>query len=155
MKRIALTLVSIFAVLLICEGKEQYIYTQISQADGLSSTVNCIHKEPYKDVWLGAANGLYRFNGYDIKHYDDSLFKGSEIYQISADKEGNLWFLTDKWLIRKKADKEEFHKVLINNDETKRPYFSICHDDKGIYFGSTGKILRYLYENDSLSVFCE
>lgn len=155
MKRIALTLVSIFAALLICEGKEQYIYTQISQDDGLSSTVNCIHKEPYKDVWLGAANGLYRFNGYDLKHYDDSLFKGSEIYQISADKEGNLWFLTDKWLIRKKADKEEFHKVLINNDETKRPYFSICHDDKGIYFGSTGKILRYLYENDSLSVFCE
>ena len=44
-------------------GKEQYIYTQISQNKGLTSTINCIYKEPYKDVWLGANNGLYRFNG--------------------------------------------------------------------------------------------
>ena len=107
MKRITLCLLCVFMSTVICFSKEQYIYTQISQKHGLTSSINCIHKEPYKDVWLGAANGLYRYNGYDLKHYEDSLFNGQQVFQVSADKDGNIWFLTDSWLIRKTAGKEE------------------------------------------------
>ena len=155
MKRIALSLLCVLVASVICSSKEQYIYTQISQKNGLTSTVNCIHKEPYKDVWLGTTNGLYRFNGYDLRHYEDSLFKGRQVYQTSADKEGNIWILTDSWLIRKTADKEEFQKIHIKGDCSERPYYSICHDDKGIFFGSDGKILRYSYETRALHVFYE
>lgn len=136
-------------------GKEQYIYTQISQNKGLTSTINCIYKEPYKDVWLGANNGLYRFNGYDLTHYEDTLFKGRQVFQTSADKEGNIWILTDKWLVRKTADKEEFVKITPKGMESGLAYYSLCHDDRGIYFGCDNKIMRYDYETDSLYVFCE
>ena len=136
-------------------GKEQYIYTQISQNKGLTSTINCIYKEPYKDVWLGANNGLYRFNGYDLTHYEDTLFKGRQVFQTSADKEGNIWILTDKWLVRKTADKEEFVKITPKGMESGLAYYSLCHDDRGIFFGCDNKMMRYDYETDSLYVFCE
>ena len=105
MKKILFFLILTIASQVLSSGKEQYLYTQISQNKGLTSAVNCIHKEPYKDVWVGAGNGLYRFNGYDLRHYEDSLFKGRQVFQVSADKEGNLWILTDRWLVRKTAEK--------------------------------------------------
>ena len=155
MKKILALLAVAIASQIMLSGKEQYIYTQISQNKGLTSAVNCIHKEPYKDVWLGAENGLYRFNGYDLRHYEDSLLKGRRVYQVSGDKDGNLWILTDKWLVRKAANKEEFHIVHPTGIEKNQPYYSIHHDEKGIFFGSKGKIIRYDYESDSCYVFCQ
>lgn len=155
MKRLLTLILLLTTLYATLSGKEQYIYTQISQNKGLTSTINCIYKEPYKDVWLGANNGLYRFNGYDLRHYDDSLFNGRQVFQTSADKEGNIWILTDKGLVRKTADKEEFVKIGSAKAELNQAYYSICHDDKGIYFGCDSKIMRYDYETDSLYVFCE
>ena len=154
MKKILCFLILTIASQVLSSGKEQYLYTQISQNKGLTSAVNCIHKEPYKDVWVGAGNGLYRFNGYDLRHYEDSLFKGRQVFQVSADKEGNLWILTDRWLVRKTAEKEEFHIIHPTGSEKHQPYYSIHHDEKGIFFGSEGKIIRYDYETDSSYVFC-
>ena len=77
------------------------------------------------------------------------------MYQTSADKEGNIWILTDSRLIRKHAEKEEFQEIRLDETHCVSPYYSICHDDRGIYFGSERKILRYSYENDSLYVFFE
>ena len=44
MKRIALSLYIILSTLYLKAG-EQYIYTKISNQNGLTSTVNCIYKE--------------------------------------------------------------------------------------------------------------
>ena len=155
MKRIYIVLLCLLAIGIECKSKEQYIYTQISQKRGLTSSVNTIYKEPYKDVWLGAQNGLYRFNGYDLKHYEDSLFKGCKVFEITADKEGRIWILTDSKLIRKSADKEEFKEIKVPGLTDQDSFYCSSHDEKGIFFGSDGKILRYSYETDSLHVFFE
>ena len=87
----------------VLSGKEQFIYTQISRKEGLTSTVNCIYKEKDGDVWLGTPNGLYRFNGYELIHFTDSLTKDRNIYRISKDKNGNFWVLTNDWVLCRKA----------------------------------------------------
>ena len=45
MKRLALTIMSILLAFTAPATDKQYVYTQISQAKGLTATVNCIYKE--------------------------------------------------------------------------------------------------------------
>ena len=106
MKRIFLYLyltVSLSASLQAAE--ERFIYTKISTREGLASTINSIYKEPDGDVWLGTPKGLFTFNGHDLKHHNDSLFLNRVVNEIEEDKEGNIWVLTDNWLMLKAKGK--------------------------------------------------
>lgn len=138
----------------VLSGKEQFIYTQISRKEGLTSTVNCIYKEKDGDVWLGTPNGLYRFNGYELIHFTDSLTKDREIYRISKDKNGNFWVLTNDWVLCRKAGEEDFSMMKEDRISGRYPFHSLCYDDDGIWFGSYGKIFRYHFGKEELSLFC-
>ena len=138
----------------VLSGKEQFIYTQISRKEGLTSTVNCIYKEKDGDVWLGTPNGLYRFNGYELIHFTDSLTKDRNIYRISKDKNGNFWVLTNDWVLCRKAGEEDFSMMKVEGVSGRYPFHSLCYDDDGIWFGSYGKIFRYHFGKEELSLFC-
>ena len=84
MKTILTTLILFLSVILPGTAKEQFIYTQISQKEGLTSTVNCIYKEKDGDVWIGTPNGLYSFNGNMLHNHRDSALVGKRIYQGST-----------------------------------------------------------------------
>ena len=133
-------------------AKEQYIYTQISHPEGLTSTVNCIYKEKDGDVWLGTPNGLYSFNGTILHHHQDSVLKGKRVFGISADRNGNFWILTNRWPILKRDNRFEVMKPEGDRSEG-YPFLCLCHDDEGIWFGSNNKVFRYTYSDDSLRLF--
>ena len=81
MRRLSLSAILILLVCTALSAKEQYIYTQISQKEGLTSTINCIFKEQEGDVWLGTPGGIFRFNGTQIRTHADSLILGRKIIQ--------------------------------------------------------------------------
>ena len=156
MKRIILglyILISISAYSL--TAAEQFIYTRISNREGLASTINSIYKEKDGDVWLGTPKGLYTFNGHRLKHNEDSLFRDSYIYKIQEDKSGGIWVLTDNWVMHRKAGEDNFMQLTTDSPYDQAPFFSMCQDNEGIWFGSQGIIYRYTYKDDKLSNFCD
>ena len=139
MKRLLLT----FALSLLCavlSSKEQYIFTQISQNEGLTSAVNCIYKEKDTDVWIGTQNGLYSFNGKTVRMHDDPLVKGRRILKIHADRNNNMWILTERYLLRKSADEDLFRQM--TPQDLENPFHGLCHDEEGVWFGCNDKIFR-------------
>lgn len=151
-----LCLVSLFFTF-VCTlaAKEQFIYTQISRNEGLTSTVNSIFKEKDGDVWLGTPNGLYRFNGNTLHHYSDSLFSGRRIFYAGEDPKGNFWVLTNRWALMREEGEDRF--CLISEESANRDYpiHSICPEEDGVWLGSGEKLFRYSYSDSSLSVFKE
>ncbi len=149
MKRLLLTAVlSLTALSPIC-ANEQYVYTQISQKEGLTSTVNSICKEKDGVVWIGTPVGLYSFDGYSLQNYNNRLFEGRRVYQVGMDENDNLWVLTDRHVLRKDAGADTFVKV----SETEEHYFSLLLDDGNVWIGSRKNIYRY--DCGRLKPFCK
>ena len=144
-----LFLISVYSL----TAAEQFIYTRISTREGLASTVNSIYKEKDGDVWLGTPKGLYTFNGHRIKHNEDSLFRDCYIYKIQEDKNGGLWILTDNWVMHRKNGEDRFKQLKADSPYEEAPFFSMCQDEDGIWFGSQGIIYRYTYKDEKLSLF--
>ena len=155
MKKFILILCTVVIGISRISAAEQFIYTQISQKEGLTSTVNCIYKEKDGNVWLGTPNGLYRFNGYTLKHYDDEMFRGRRVFHISEDSRGDLWVLTNRWMVRRKKGEDSFREVRCGDVKGNHLFYSMHQDDDGIWFGSNGKLFRYRFSDDSLKVFKE
>lgn len=153
MKRLILSLCILLSALSM-EAGEQYIYTKISNQNGLTSTINCIYKEKDGAVWLGTPRGLYSFNGYSIRHFNDSLFIGRAVFDIEEDKKGGIWILTDRWIMHRERGEEIFTIVSCVEKETPS-FISMCQDEEGFWFGGWGCIYRYTYKDDLLSPFCD
>lgn len=155
MKRYILACLAVLLLALNTSAKEKFIYTQISRNEGFTSTVNCIYKENHGDVWLGTPNGLYHFNGYTLKHYEDSLFANKNIFRFAEDKNGTFWILTDDWPIYRKKGSKSFVSLCPDENAEKRAFNSICQDDEGLWLGSSGKLFRYTYADKSFKLFKE
>lgn len=154
MKRNILGLLILFSISVFSmTAAEQFIYTRISTREGLASTINSIYKEKDGDVWLGTPKGLYTFNGHRIKHNEDSLLRDSFIYKIQEDKNGGLWVLTDNWVMHRKRGEDRFMQLKAESPYEEAPFFSMCQDDEGIWFGSQGIIYRYTYKDEKFSIF--
>jgi len=70
-----------------------YNIQSISPDEGLpSSQINDIHKDSRGFTWLATPNGLLRYNGSHIKHYqkENGLLE-NEINCIEEDSAGNIW----------------------------------------------------------------
>ena len=154
MKKIILCSIILAATLLSTSAKEQYVYTQIAQNEGLTSTVNCIYKEKDGDVWIGTPSGLHSFNGYTLRHYDNLLFGGRKVYQICPDKDNCLWIATDRSLIRRNPETEAFEKISSADTLVKHPFYSILPDSEGIWVGGLGRLYRYSHKDSRLRTFC-
>lgn len=89
MKRLVTSLVLLVSVMTSGFAKEQFIYTQISYKEGLTSTVNSIYKENDGDVWIGTQDGLYRLDGHTLHQHKDSLFHNQRVIQIHLILVGN------------------------------------------------------------------
>ena len=155
MKRLLTTLILLLSVIDYGHSKERFIYKQISQKDGLTSAVNSIYKEKDGNVWLGTPNGLYTFNGHDLRQHNDSLFKDMTIRRIEEDREGSIWVLTDDWLMKKSEGEESFIRLTAESHRKETSFYSMCHDDEGIWFGSYGSIYRYTFRDQKFSRFSQ
>lgn len=75
-------------------------FKTLNASNGLtSSLVNCILKDSRGFVWFGTPSGLYRYDGYYIKHFqsdsqDGSSLSDSYIIGMQEAMDGNLWIET-------------------------------------------------------------
>lgn len=155
MKKLFTVLAALFAFIIGASSKERLIFTRISQEEGLTSTINCIYKEADGDVWIGCPSALYQFNGHTLRHREDSLLSGRNISMIDKDAKENFWVLTDNWLLKKGKSDKDFRLLRIPEMKGKTPFNTLCMDEKGIWFGSTGRLYRYTYADDRFFMFCE
>lgn len=155
MKRLLIAIATIIISIITAHSKEQFIYTSISKNDGLNSTVNCIFKEKDGEIWIGSPNGLYTFNGYDLKHHNDTLLRNRSIHKIEEDMNGGIWVLTDNWVMHKKKGEERFTQLKAQSPYDETPFYSICQDEEGIWLGSQGLIYRYTHKDGQLHLFSQ
>jgi len=150
MKRLALIICLLPAIYNPLFSRNQYVYTQIAQEEGLTSTVNCIYKELDGDVWIGTPNGLYRFDGYSLNNFGNQLRKSKKIFHVDMDRHGTLWVLTDRHVLRQDAGCETFKKI----SHRESLFYSMTYDSKGLWIGGLDSIYRYTYSTDKFEAFC-
>ena len=75
-KKIALALLTL--LLPIGSISAEYYFKTLDARDGLtSSQVNCIMKDTRGFMWFGTPAGLYRYDGYQFKHFQCDSQDGS------------------------------------------------------------------------------
>lgn len=152
MKRLLLGIMSMMLALAASAIDKQYVYTQISQNEGLTATVNCIYKEKDGDVWIGTPTGLYSFNGYSLRHCGAQTFGSRKVYQVGTDRNGGLWALTEKHVLKRKVGSENFEIIQPSDTIVQRPFYCMLPDDDGVWIGGMGKLYRY--SDKQLRHFC-
>lgn len=152
MKR--LTLITIFLICCICASAatKQYVYTQIALNKGLTATVNCIYKEKDGDVWIGTPNGLYSYNGYTLRHCGAQTFGSRKVYQVGTDNQGGLWVLTERHVLKRKRDSDNFEIIQTSDTLVQRPFYRMLPDNDGMWIGGMGRLYRY--KDKKLQYFC-
>ena len=153
MKRLALiTILLAFCNSTFAAANKQYVFTQIAQNEGLTATVNCIYKEKDGDVWIGTPSGLYSFNGYSLRHCGAQTFGSRKVYQVGTDKNGGLWALTEKHVLKRKPGSENFEIIQPSDTLVQKPYYCMLPDSGGVWIGGMGKLYRYT--DKKLQHFC-
>ena len=101
MERLKHTITALLVLLSISLGATaQELFKTLGARNGLtSSQINCIHKDGRGYMWFGTPAGLYRFDGYQFKHYqtdsqDGSSLPDSYIESIQEAVGGDLWIKT-------------------------------------------------------------
>jgi len=81
-------------------AQNNYLFKTLDARNGLTaSQVNCILKDSRGFMWFGTPAGLYRFDGYEFKHFQSDSQDGSSLpdsYIISMQEtlDGSLWVET-------------------------------------------------------------
>lgn len=132
------------------EWKRELYFRNISTEDGLSNpTINCIHEDRKGFIWIGTADGLNRYDGYEFKVYqpnpaDPNSIPSDRINVLYEDSDYNLWIGTPEGLCRfnYKSGKFENYKSGDGFNEV----FDIAHDKKNnrIWIVSSQGRLKYL-----------
>ena len=97
-KKIALALLTL--LLPIGSISAEYYFKTLDARDGLtSSQVNCIMKDTRGFMWFGTPAGLYRYDGYQFKHFqcdsqDGSSLPESYVADVQEALDGSLWVKT-------------------------------------------------------------
>ena len=97
-KKIALALLTL--LLPIGSISAEYYFKTLDARDGLtSSQVNCIMKDTRGFMWFGTPAGLYRYDGYQFKHFqcdsqDGSSLPDSYVSGVQEALDGSLWVKT-------------------------------------------------------------
>lgn len=76
-----------------------YHFKQLSIKEGLPSSVTALYSDTNNSLWVGTAQGVYRFDGEEIKKFalPCELRTGSHyINYIEGDKQDRIWVLTSK-----------------------------------------------------------
>ena len=91
---------SLLTFLLTVNASAQYYFKTLDARYGLtSSQVNCILKDTRGFMWFGTPAGLYRYDGYQFKHFqcdsqDGSSLPDSYVSNIQEALDGSLWVKT-------------------------------------------------------------
>lgn len=113
-----LTLLFLFITLSI-HAHAQSTY-KVQAYDDVTSNIQSIDRiaqDKTGFIWLSSSDGLYRFDGYELRGYrptdaDGVNISSDEIDRMHADKEGNLWCVIDNHAYMFNTHSYAFHEVL-------------------------------------------
>lgn len=131
----------------------------INKYNGLTSNhVYCVLIDRLGYLWLGTTDGVYRYNGYNLRRYDynDGL-PNVDVWNLFEDKQGRIWLRSIAQHIGY-IKNNRYERVYKN---TRNPFLEIYPealnetDDGKIYFfnNTTDQNRTYVYcliENDTL-----
>jgi len=130
-------------------SQENYVYEHFSIPEGLSNpTVFSVMQDSYGFIWIGTADGLNRYDGYEFKVYKNdpadsmSLPGGGEIWAISEDADKNLWIGGQSFLVLYDRVNDNFKKVAMDFSYYVNPsplIYSILCDSKNRIWVSTSR----------------
>jgi ligand-binding sensor domain-containing protein len=141
-------------------------FDRLSDVKGLANrSITAIVQDDLGFLWFGTADGLIRYDGYEIKIYKSNLkdknsIADNNIRAIAKDKEGNIWIATqgaglDKFNISTETFTHFKNSPIDNSTISGNAVWSVFVDSKGkVWAGTfsnglnmidpaTGKITRF------------
>jgi signal transduction histidine kinase/ligand-binding sensor domain-containing protein/DNA-binding response OmpR family regulator len=152
----------------------QFKFNRLDIDKGLShNTIRCFYKDKQGFMWIGTVSGLNRFDGVNLKIFqnvpgDSSSISDNEVLNIFEDPEGNIWLNTWSGTSIYNPSTERFHhdtqkflqkysipsgSIADIKKDTENNYWFI--HSKGLYLfkPSSGKTLAFIHNpNDTSSI---
>ena len=120
---------------------DDLIFNHITVDDGLSqNTIMNICQDKYDFLWFGTANGLNRYDGYNITTYyndpTDSLsLSNNLIISLCKDADGEIWIGTEGGLNKFNYEQNNFTQFKYNPDKPtgikSNVIVNLCPDSQG------------------------
>jgi ligand-binding sensor domain-containing protein len=157
--------IMLIALSLSANSQQKYRIDHINMEKGLSWTfVTSICQDEEGYIWIGTAQGLNRYDGYDIVTYwhdtsDDSSISNSQIGALCLDKEGTLWIGTMKGGLNKFDQHnnkfERFvHDPADTNSLTNNSIRDIeCDRNNNLWIGTAWGLSKYSIANNAFGRF--
>ncbi|MCF7885469.1 MAG: PAS domain S-box protein [Candidatus Marinimicrobia bacterium] len=106
-------------------------------------------------MWFGTIDGLFKYDGHEVIHFDQSLepggLKDDRISSIYVDKKGDIWVLTKRSFEKYIPETEQFLNIEL--PKIKGNYSYITEDDRNnlIISSDRGEITIYNKETESIA----
>ena len=100
---------------------EKLHFKYLTEENGLTNSyIYCIEQDQKGFIWIGTDNGLYRYDGFRMKHYlnlpgDTTSINSNVIYKLYTDTHDNLWIGTFIGLMRYEEEFDHFFDFNFQN----------------------------------------
>jgi len=98
-----LVVTTLFINTFISKGSDTYNFSVFKPENNFPSRVNCVFPEDFGCLWIGASDGVYKYDGYlcfkYIFDYEDASSNNFEIEHIGGDSDEYIWFAGGNQLI--------------------------------------------------------
>lgn len=134
----------------------QYLFKQFSVEKGFNSHIQKIKITENGMVWFYSKDGLGRFDGFNLKLYDETHYPQlpiSHFISYFEDDEQQLWILTEKGLFRYIYQTDSFEQVFRKNKQIVDATAAI-QDKEGILFYTPKELLFYDYRSKDFHLIC-
>jgi ligand-binding sensor domain-containing protein len=132
-------------------------FSNLSQREEMHNMVNCIYNDNYGYLWIGTANGLIKYNAYDLITYKhDNKLKNSlsnnGVHYIFEDADSNLFVGTEFGISLYNRDNDNFTSLIYDTLNSSYPYnnhvrYIVQDKNKNFWIASYGGGLYKLPPN--------
>ena len=154
---------------------QQLHFTHFGTAEGLSElNPNCLLQDSRGFIWIGTADGLNRYDGYEFKIFrndvkDNASIGNNYVQDIIEDKSGNIWAATVGGGLNKfDRNTNRFHRYLHDEkdksslssnfisklalDRSGKIWVGTQKDGLNLFDPATGKSIHYFNSSDPASL---
>ena len=137
-----------------------FSFRHLRLQEGLSNShTNCITQDHEGFIWIGTANGLNKFNGYNFTYYyadtkEDTTLLSGEIFSLLVDKRNTLWVGTYRGLHKYNAETDNFSYIPLDPVHGYPIRNMIDGEDYTIWIATAGSgLIKYNTKNDHFIAF--
>ncbi len=131
----------------------QYDVRTVGRVEDLkSASITCIDQDRDGFVWIGTTNGLYRFDGYELKEYKSAnVLGGKDVMALLIDSKDRMWVgLTDGGLSLYDRNSDSFQ---VFESSTEQENLLTSNDVRSLHEDESGRI--WVATNHALNLFRE